>query len=175
MIVINLYGGSGMGKSTLATYLFYKFKMEYYNTELVTEYAKDLTWSGNKEVLADQMLVTKEQYRRQEILRGKVDFCITDSPLLLAMIYGKCPKASEFSLNMYNTFDNIEVMLKREKRFIPIGRNETKEQAIENDGKVLNLLTGDMFGLRTFGLNDRAKLFQALKEELNSRGISPLI
>jgi adenylylsulfate kinase-like enzyme len=40
--VINLFGGPGTGKSTLAAALFTDLKMKGINAELVTEFAKDL-------------------------------------------------------------------------------------------------------------------------------------
>lgn len=49
MIVINLFGEPGAGKSTGAAYVFAMLKMNGVNAELVTEYAKDITWEETKE------------------------------------------------------------------------------------------------------------------------------
>ena len=53
MIVCNLFGSPGTGKSTLAAYVFAKLKMLGINCELVTEFAKDKTWENNKTALAN--------------------------------------------------------------------------------------------------------------------------
>lgn len=44
MKVINLFGGPGIGKSTLAAGLFEHMKIAGFNVELVNEYAKDMVW-----------------------------------------------------------------------------------------------------------------------------------
>ena len=41
IIVINLLGSPGAGKSTTAARLFYELKMKGVKCELITEYAKD--------------------------------------------------------------------------------------------------------------------------------------
>ena len=41
MLVVNLTGAPGAGKSTGAAYVFSQLKMRGINCELVTEYAKD--------------------------------------------------------------------------------------------------------------------------------------
>lgn len=47
MLIVNLFGAPGAGKSTLAAYVFAKLKMAGVNAELVTEFAKDKTWENN--------------------------------------------------------------------------------------------------------------------------------
>ena len=42
MLVINLFGAPGAGKSTGAAYIFSLLKMYGINAELITEYAKDM-------------------------------------------------------------------------------------------------------------------------------------
>ena len=53
MIVINLWGAPSSGKSTGASYLFSELKLKGYNVELVTEFAKDLTWEEKSRVIAE--------------------------------------------------------------------------------------------------------------------------
>lgn len=60
--VVNIFAGPGAGKSTLAAYFYYKMKMAGVKVELVTEYAKDLTWRKDWETLGNQNLVFNEQY-----------------------------------------------------------------------------------------------------------------
>ena len=54
MVVINLFGGPGCGKSTAASYIFSKLKMLGINAELATEFAKDKTWEGNMKAITCQ-------------------------------------------------------------------------------------------------------------------------
>lgn len=65
-IVINLFAGPGAGKSTLASALFSLFKMDGFVSELVTEFAKDLTWCERWKERKCQPYVTGEQYRRMD-------------------------------------------------------------------------------------------------------------
>lgn len=54
MIVVNLFGTPGSGKSTGAAYIFSQLKMAGINAELVTEFAKDKVWENNEEVFKNQ-------------------------------------------------------------------------------------------------------------------------
>ena len=62
MLLINLFGGPGAGKSTGAAYIFSQLKMAGVNAELVTEFAKDKVWEGNKEVFKNQAYIFGKQY-----------------------------------------------------------------------------------------------------------------
>lgn len=55
MIVVNLFGAPGAGKSTGAAYIFSLLKMAGVNAELVTEFAKDKTWEHNTKALDNQV------------------------------------------------------------------------------------------------------------------------
>ena len=48
MLIINLFGAPGAGKSTGAAYVFSQLKAAGVNAELVTEFAKDKVWEANK-------------------------------------------------------------------------------------------------------------------------------
>lgn len=61
MIVVNFFGGPGAGKSTTSAHLFSLLKMSEINCELVTEFAKDLTWSESVKMLGFQPYVFGEQ------------------------------------------------------------------------------------------------------------------
>ena len=64
-------------------------KLEGLNVELVTEYAKDMTWEGRGNILEDQLYMLAKQNRRLSRLQDKVDFAMTDSPLFLGLAYSK--------------------------------------------------------------------------------------
>ena len=85
--IINLYGGPGTGKSTHAAGLFYRMKQKSINCEYVQEYAKDKTWEDNAFTLKCQPYITAKQIFRQHRLLGKVDYIITDSPILNGLVY----------------------------------------------------------------------------------------
>ena len=54
-------------------------KWKEYNVELVTEYAKELTWEKRYDILNDQLYVLSKQNRKLIRLKDQVDWIITDS------------------------------------------------------------------------------------------------
>ncbi len=85
--VVQIFGAPGSGKSTLAALLFSLAKRAGLSVELVTEFAKDLTWAERFSELRDQLWVSAQQRHRIEVLRGRVDWVITDSPVLQGALY----------------------------------------------------------------------------------------
>ena len=53
------------------------------------EFAKEIVYADNNKLRNDQLIVMGEQYRRTFVLDGKVDYIITDSPILLSVIYNR--------------------------------------------------------------------------------------
>ncbi|MDD3397465.1 MAG: AAA family ATPase [Clostridia bacterium] len=149
--VINLYGAPGVGKSTLAAELFAELKKRNISTEITLEFAKELVYNEDKRLLSDQLIVLAEQYRRIFVLNGKVDFIITDSPVLLSVFYNRLNKSypeqyfSEIARNAHNKFNNINIMIERNFGYNCQGRNQTEEEAfaiqeeIKNYFKLINL------------------------------------
>ena len=64
MILVNLFGAPGAGKSTGAAYIFSQLKMRGINAELVTEFAKDKVWEGSKAVFENQAYIFDAVVRR---------------------------------------------------------------------------------------------------------------
>ena len=82
MILVNLFGAPGAGKSTGAAYIFSQLKMAGINAELVTEFAKDKVWEESKEPFNNQAYIFGQQYFRISRCADKVDVIVTDSPPL---------------------------------------------------------------------------------------------
>lgn len=53
IININIFGGPGVGKSTISSGLFYQMKTRGYKVEFISEYAKDLTYGKDFVKLKD--------------------------------------------------------------------------------------------------------------------------
>jgi ATP:corrinoid adenosyltransferase len=87
--VINMFGGSGIGKSTTAAGLYHQMKLQGLNVELVREYVKGWAWAGTKVNTYDQVYIFGKQARSEYMLYGKVDYIVTDSPILLSPIYDR--------------------------------------------------------------------------------------
>lgn len=140
--IINLYGGPGTGKSTTAAHTFALLKHQGINCELVTEYAKDKVWEDSLEVLGNQIYVFGKQYHRIYRLLDKVDYIITDSPLLLSIHYAKAhgPLFKGLVYEVYNSMKNIDIFLERQKKYQAIGRLQTEEEAKVIDKEIRNIL-----------------------------------
>lgn len=134
-IVINLFGAPGSGKSTGAAFIFSQLKMRGINCELITEYAKDKTWEKNMEALSCQEYIFGKQSFRMKRCRDKVDVIITDSPLPLGIFYNTNPVLGEhyenLVLDVFNTYENMNYALVRDKPYNPIGRNQTEAESDE--------------------------------------------
>lgn len=146
--IINLYGGPGTGKSTIASDLFSLMKWKNINVELVNEYAKELTWDGRHNILKDQLYVVTKQNRKLERLRDKVDYVITDCPIIMGLAYEPIPYYKYFGpliKEIFESYENVNFFLKRDKPFHTVGRNQTESEAIELDSIIKNIL--DMDGI----------------------------
>ena len=102
--VINLFGGPGAGKSTTAAGLFYEMKVRDIKCELVTEYAKDMTYEKRTNILSDQLYILAKQNRKLIRLVGEVDYIITDSPLLIGLMYVPVNYYAQFSSLVHEIF-----------------------------------------------------------------------
>lgn len=142
MIVVNLFAGPGSGKSTTCAGLFAKLKLAGVNCEMALEYAKDKVWENSHEVLDDQIYVFGKQLHRIFRLKDKVEVIITDSPILLSIIYDKTknPYFSALVLDQFNNFDNRNYFIDRDTVYNPKGRLQTEEEAKEIDKVLLDLL-----------------------------------
>lgn len=141
-VVINLFGGPGCGKSTIAAELFATLKKQGYEVELVTEYAKDKVWEESYKTLENQIYVFSKQLHRMWRLKDKVQFIITDSPLLLSIIYDKDKNEDlkNLVITKFNSFDNINIVINRSTVYNQNGRYQNEEQANEIDKEIKELL-----------------------------------
>ncbi len=141
--VINLFGGPGSGKSTIAAGVFHFMKLTNLNVELVDEYAKHLTWSERRECLKCQPYIFGKQYYKIFTLLDKVDFIITDSPILLSAVYNKHspPSFNRSVIDIFNSMNNWNFYLKRSGRvYNPKGRSQTLSEAEQIDEQIVRLL-----------------------------------
>ena len=144
-LVVNFYGGPGTGKSTVTAHAYALLKWAGYNCEMAREYAKDKVWEGSIDVLDDQIHVFGEQYHRLHILQDKVDIILTDSPIILGLVYAETTKLPYVSfenlvMDTYNDMNNLNIVLNRIKDFEQAGRIQKVGKAIEIDHEIIDLL-----------------------------------
>jgi hypothetical protein len=142
MLVVNFFGGPGVGKSTTAAGVFAMLKLHDINCELVTEFAKELTWEGRHDALTNQLYVSGNQWQR--MLRAEnCDVIVTDSPILLGAFYDQLGEVELHTLlrNRFDSFENLNFVIDRVKPFQQAGRNQDRATSILLDNKIHQYLT----------------------------------
>ena len=133
MIVVNLFGAPGAGKSTGAAYIFSKLKMLGVNAELVTEFAKDKVWENNSVALSDQTYVFGKQHYRISRCADKVDVVVTDSPLLLSALYNQSDLLgddfNDLVAKIFKSYSSLNYFIERNKPYDKTGRLQNEEES----------------------------------------------
>lgn len=150
MKVINFYGGPNAGKSTQAAGLYYKMNMAGYSVELNNEFAKECVWEDNVPMLKDQLYMLAHQHRKILRLVDKVEYVITDSPVLLTGIYRELYDGPLYSKlidqlakECYDKYDNINFMLERPDQFEQTGRAQGYEESLDIDMAILDMFKAE--------------------------------
>lgn len=166
--IINIAGGPGTGKTTVAAQLFSKLKEMGYEVENVSEFAKELVWEGRKEAFNDRLYMHSEQNHRLMQMNNKLDYIITDSPLFLTSVYNsyylkdKFPKSynnmiDTVSLETFNLYNNKVYLLNRDTKYKVIGRRESMKDAVEIDKDIKTYLIKNKIKYKEITLDNAIK------------------
>jgi len=150
MIIINIFGAPCSGKSTAAAGLFSMLKREGKSVEFVTEHAKDCVWDENWVMMNNQIKMFGEQYHRIWRLKDKVDFVVTDSPLLLNLVYGKGKMSDtmwvifrQLVIAAVYEFGRFDFLLERDFPYVPEGRHKDENRSSFRHKQILEVLNGN--------------------------------
>jgi hypothetical protein len=151
--VINLFGGPGIGKSSIASGITYKLKKNHITCDNPYEFPKLLAWDENHSAIADQLYVLANQHRGIVKSYGKVDYIVLDSPILLSLTYRSYYKNNDYPASLYgesfdkmlldvfNKYDNINIVLKRtDGNHNENERYQNLEESIDLDISIENSL-----------------------------------
>lgn len=146
LIVVNMFGGPGTGKSTCALEVTQKLKKQHRKVEYVDEHCKRWTRTAQKaDMFTEQDLILGIQNNKLRSLVGEVDIAVTDTSLLLGLFY-RAPwfpqSFDSFLVETYDSYSNINIFLRRNPDipFDTEGRNEDAAQSIVIDEKCYEYL-----------------------------------
>ena len=141
-LVLNLFGGPGVGKTSIMAEVFAKLKWADVNCEMAPEFAKEKVWEGSLEILGNQVYVFGKQHHTIMRLLGKVDVIVTDSPLLLSIIYGRTEGEAfrNLVIEKNEQLNRMNFFLMRQKQYNPSGRLQTEDQARMKDIEIKDML-----------------------------------
>ncbi len=145
-IIINLFGGPGSGKTTLAAAIFHELKVLHYSVENVSEYAKDMILEHNRQALDNQFYITGNQAYRQWCASLVYDYVVIDSPILLGAIYNKNKNIEKelnaFLIKYHKEFNNVNIFINRDEnwKYTTKGRNHDIEEALRKDKQIKSFL-----------------------------------
>ncbi len=115
--ICSVYSGPGGGKTTTAAHLFSQLKSLHYDVEYVNEFAKECILSKNNTAIKNQIYLFATQLYRIECASLHSQFVITDSPLLLNVVYNQFTTESDYLKDLvveqYRKFNNVDIILKR--------------------------------------------------------------
>jgi len=151
---ICLYGGPGVGKSTLAASLFAEFKKMSVESEinrqfeLCTEFVKNWAWEKRPIQGMQQVFIFANQQQREEMpLRNGVHHIFTDSPLFLSAAYARKYHSKLFQSLITlaelheEEYPGLHIFLERGDRpYVGKGRYEDAEKAKRMDNYIRSLL-----------------------------------
>lgn len=144
-ILINLFGGPGAGKTVAAMEIAVGLKKLGYEVEYLSEYAKQLYYEGNLEMLDGSLLheieIITEIYNRLMTYNGKVDVIVSDSALLQSVnyVHGLENKKEMLAIayDYHRQFLNINFMVARNHDFKTEGRVHSFEESVKIDEEIL--------------------------------------
>lgn len=149
--IINIFGGPCSGKSTITSGLFYELKKRHITCDNPYEFPKQVAWESNKSQIKDQLFIFANQHRGIVRAYGKVDYIILDSPILLSLAYktgysNEYPaslysnKFDEMVIDIFNSYDNINIFLERPNNFQDEGRFQDMKESLMFDNKIKKIL-----------------------------------
>ena len=171
MKVINFFGGAGSGKSAQAAGLFWKMKTLGYSVELINEFPKQIVWEKHFELLSDQLYIFANQNRQVFRLEGQVDYCITDSPTLLSIVYKDAYSASPYTdaldqlvLESYERYSSINFFMERSNHYEQTGRAQDLQESARIDRQILKILFENNVKFRTINYEKQLDILDYMLE-----------
>ena len=171
-LIINFFGGPGIGKSTQAAGLYSEMKKNHMDVELTFEFPKIVAWEENYSAIKDQFYITANQHRNISRLYKKVKYVIVDSPIILGMIYknryNDTPEYpsmfydetfDNFILTLFKKYNSLNILLKRDDTtYDENGRLQDLQESKEIDEEIIKRLLVNNISFVEFSVNSNTPL-----------------
>lgn len=181
-LILNFFGGPGIGKSTQSSELFSLMKKNHISVEITQEFPKIIAWEENYSSIKDQFYITANQHRNISRLYGKVDYIIVDSPIILGLIYknkygdkNEYPtslydeKFDDFLLSLFKKYKSLNILLVRDdSSYENSGRLQTLEESKIIDDDIKNKLIEHSIEFVEFRVNENTSsdIFNYIKQNV---------
>lgn len=143
-IVINFFGEPSAGKSTAAMDVTARLKRMGINAEYVDEFAKNKLYEANKEVFKHQEYMFGKQSFKMGKIKDKVQVIVTDSPLVLSIIYNEnlylTDSFDKTVMDVFNSYNNRNFLVVRNHNYETEGRFQNEEEANEIKKEIIKNL-----------------------------------
>lgn len=142
-IVVNLYGGPGVGKSTIMAGVFCALKKQGVNAEIAPEFVKELVWEHRTLAMDDNIYIFAKQLHRIKRLVGQVEVVICDSPLHNPIVYEKEHNEHFDRLvrEQFSKFNTMNYFIERSTEYMQSGRNQNEEEARQIDARIKEVIS----------------------------------
>lgn len=152
-----LYGGPGVGKSTMAARIFARLKELHLPYELVDEAIKPLAWQKIQPQGFDSLWLLGQQIHMEDIILRSGGRVVTGGPSIQQVVYMRM-RNEEFSSDLFRVaqmFEHehpaINILLTRNVPYSADGRYQNdEEEARKIDELTRHLLKHSYVGYREF-------------------------
>lgn len=169
---ICLYGGPGVGKSTIALKLVGMLKHNHFDVELIQEYIKTWAYSNKKPLSFDQFYVFAKQLYAEDTALRNVKLIVSDSPLYLNIAYSRFYNFSLYSAmiaiaaKFEEMFPAINVFIDRTVDYVSHGRYQNYKEALQFDQQLKDFLFENRINCVHVTVDDYEKLFDQIEGRL---------
>lgn len=144
-IIVNFFGGPGVGKTTAAADLFSSLKKNGVETQLVGEFAQECVLEGNVNALDDQIYIFGNTWHRMLSAYSQSAVTVIDSPVLLSCVYqeGFGETFNKLVVESHNRLQNLNVLLdvRDNQNHTMVGRIHDLNESIAIDNRIESMLT----------------------------------
>ncbi len=175
MLVVNLFGAPGSGKSTLQADIYRRLKQKRVNAEIILEWAKMLTWEKRHSVLrlGQPYILGRTLFDMRVLQEADVEVLVMDSPILLGATYDALngQPTSDLFLPMvadiHSSFDNLNYMLRRTFDYEIEGRNQDEAGSAYIDSALRGTL--ERFGFAYTAIDSDDTTGEKITDEVMAR------